>query len=132
MGYSLTQIATSLNVPKSVLSYWGTSEKALRDVWELGRDACQSYHESLLSKMISKEIPASSAEIEAQKYKLRVMFKEDWSEKQESKLEIAHTNNLSDEEIQVQLERLLIKPHNKELIKSVKGFSLPSEDKSSD
>ncbi len=112
-GHSLTQIATELGCLKEQLLKWSKDPQKydFANAWHMGKQACQAYHETLLDKMIKQEIKASSSEIEAQKYRLRVMFKEDWSDKQESKVEVSHVNKLSDQELEEQILRLSSRPH---------------------
>lgn len=109
-GKSLAQISTITEVPVEQWRKWNLDPKNFHfhKIWIAGKTASQAYHEDLLEGMIQKG--ASGPVIEAQKYILRVRFKEDWSEKVESKLEISHINQLSDKEIDHQLEKLLIKP----------------------
>src|ERR1700687_155079 len=74
-GWSLVQIAAHQGILKKHYFLWSKHEIRKPDfhtAWVRGKEACQAYHESLLDKMIRQEIKASSAEIEAQKYRLRV------------------------------------------------------------
>src|SRR5690242_20603219 len=90
-GKSLTQIATKLGVLESeILSWTRKRDTTFKYAFEHGRQAYKAYHEDLLDKMIRKEVNASSAEINAQIYILKVKFKEEWSEKIEpQKIEVS-------------------------------------------
>lgn len=120
-GKSLTQISSILGVPKRKWIEWHNSTRdehsSMKRFWETGREACQCYHETLLDNMIKQNVKSTASEIDAQKYRLKVMFKDDWSEKQDvAKIEISHISKLSDSEIQTQLDTLLAKPAARNLV----------------
>lgn len=120
-GMSLTQIATALETTKEQLLSWAGDERKFewQAAWFRGKTAAQAYHENLLRGMIREG--ASGPVIEAQKYILRVQFKDDWSDKQESKIEISNIDRMSTEEIEGQLSKLLKRPSSKKLL----GLSKP-------
>lgn len=100
-GKSLTQISAELGIVKSVLLDWSTDPKKheFRAAFERGKEACQAYHEDLLTKMVNGIVKCSSKQIDAQIYTLKVKFKEDWSEKQEVKIEVSELDKLNDAQI---------------------------------
>lgn len=47
------------------------------------------------------------------------MFREDWSDKQESKVEISHVNNMSDEDLQAELKKMLVRSSARTLLANI-------------
>ncbi len=65
-----------------------------KNAWVLGKQACQTYHEDLMRRMIMGELingkTADSKSKELQFKWLQSMFKEDWADKHESKVEVTN------------------------------------------
>lgn len=113
------QIATILGVLLEHLQRWATDPRKpeFGHAWKEGKEACEAYHIHTLNEMIKNG--ASGPVIDAQKYILRVRFKEGWAEKQESKVEISETEKLTDKEIHAKIARHLLKPSTRDLIKQL-------------
>lgn len=110
-GLSLTQIADKLCLPKEQLERWSRDKvkhKEFVKAFELGKTAWQAYHETLLQKMISgQDGKYASAEISAQQFVLKTQFKSEWTEKNDSKIEISHVGRLTDDQLEQQILNLL-------------------------
>lgn len=89
-GYSPARIAFMLGTTrKQLLSWYNDPQKYdFIAAWDRGKEAYQAYHEKLLDEMITGERSATAPAIAAQQYRLRTQFKEDWSDKQETKLTV--------------------------------------------
>lgn len=123
-GKSLTQIADELGVLKQELIHWSKDKirkKEFAKAFLLGKQACQAYHENLYEMMVQGLIKVDSKSKELQAYKLRVMFKDDWSEKQESKVEITtrDLDKLSPKELQAELQSSASKPHARKILEQI-------------
>ena len=120
-GLFLTQIAHKLNVSKKSLKDWSKSKKYPDFVlaYERGMEACQSFHEGLLADMIEGRLSVSAAAIQQQRDRLRVQFKDDWSDnKQEIKIESSY-ERMSDDELQNQLLKITAKPNSRRLLEEM-------------
>jgi hypothetical protein len=121
-GLSLVQISNKLGISLDSLKKY-QDYALMKASWIKGREANQAYHESLLDLMI-KGIDANgevkryaAKEIDAQIYRLRVRFKEDWSEKVESKVQVEHSyESLSLDEIRSSLKQAVVKPSARKLL----------------
>ena len=112
-GETPTQIASQWGILVEELQEWSKDPK-FKKTWQLGKEAFQAYHETLLARMTDKTrldyLPkVANSEINAQIYRLKVLFKEQWSEKVDPST-IIQTNNCfsgTPEELDKQINHLL-------------------------
>ena len=108
-GFSLTKIATKMGTCKDQLLGWAsdTRKHEWQAVWQRGKESCQAYHEDILDQMIRGTIKADSKSKELQQYRMKVMFKEDWAEKQESKVVVSHIEQMPTDELNSQISNIV-------------------------
>jgi hypothetical protein len=111
-GLSLVQIADKLNIGKDTLERWSRDKVRHKDfskAFEQGKTAWQAYHETLLQDMISGKSGKkyASAEISAQQFVLKTQFKSEWTEKTDTKIEVNHINQLTNDQLEQQILMLL-------------------------
>lgn len=127
-GKTLTQIADTLEVLKEDFFRWADDKRKFewQAAWARGKQACQAFHEARLDNMITGETKASAKEIDAQIHWLKVKFKEDWSEKQEIKLEVSPLERLNNDQIAQGIISKLTNPAiARELLKQIQGSTTP-------
>jgi hypothetical protein len=113
-GLSLVQISDTLGIPKETMEKWSRDKvrhKEFSKAFEQGKTAWQAYHETLLQDMISGKSGKkyASAEISAQQFVLKTQFKSEWQEKTDTKIEVNHINQLTDDQLEQQILMLLNK-----------------------
>lgn len=117
-GKSLTQIARTVGVLKEKILDWSKSNDPKRadfvKVFKIGKQACQAYHEDLYDQMSKGEsingIKPDAKSKELHMKRMTVMFKEDWQSKDESTLEVKHTNTkLSKEQMAKEILKIMKK-----------------------
>ena len=121
MGYSLARIAHLLGCTRDQFFTWSKDPRYsdFSAAWKKGKEACQAFHEARLDDMITGKVSASAAAISAQQNLLRVQFKEDWSEKQESKVTVENTGpQFTDEQL---VSQILSKLRKKEIFTELEG-----------
>src|SRR5678809_755803 len=133
-GYSPLRIASHLGIKLDQLKRYPETITGFKHVWQLGKEACQAFHEARLDYMVTRRsepdengqtVPKTwaSKEIDAQIYLLRVRFKDDWSEKVETKVNVQHSyDSQSLEEIKTKVGAAVVKPSARNLIKEVYGI----------
>lgn len=127
-GLTLTEIADKLEVLREDFFKWADDKRKYewQAAWARGKQAAQAFHEARLNSMITGEIKSSSKEIDAQIYILKVRFKEDWSEKQEVKMEVSGLERLNDDQIAQGIVSKLTNPAiARELLKQIQGSTTP-------
>jgi len=118
-GYFPTEIAAKLGVPLKHLQRWSKDVRKpeFGQAWDLGKEACEAFHISKLNKMIDEG--ASGPMLQSQQFILTKKFKENWSDKQEAKIELTSTEQMTDEQLKAQITRYLLKPNTKNLLKQI-------------
>lgn len=111
-GLSLTSICADLGVLKEDLLAFVENSVEFRRIFKQGMQLNQAYHEKILDLMINGVEPyekASAKQIEAQQFRLKTMFNEDWNTP--SKASASESSNLvidlTDDQINEQLAILL-------------------------
>lgn len=122
-GYSPARIAFLLGTTRKQLLTWYNDPRYNEFIaaWDRGREAYQAYHEALLDEMITGKRKAAAPAIAAQQYRLRTQFKEDWSDKQESKVTISDESTpeqFTDEQL---ISQILAKLRKKELLSDLEA-----------
>lgn len=122
-GKSLTEIAYILEIPKKVLLTWSEDNRkgSFGKAFQAGKEACQAYHERLLSDMVTGVMEKVSAkQIDAQQFRLKTLFAEDWApiEKKEVNV-IDESKKMTDQELNERLGALLNTPESKQYIKNL-------------
>lgn len=100
-GMTTTQIAEALGILEDTLK---DPTVISSDAYKRGRQSCKAFHEAKYQQMILDEAPTGI--ISAQQFLLKTQFKEDWSEKVEKPTELTPANQLSDEELDRQIQDL--------------------------
>lgn len=107
-GYTFTQIATQLEIPKRKFLDWLADERnyEFKAIWEQGTEMCQAYHETKLRELVHSN--ASGPVITGQQYILKTLFPKDWADKNPvQKVEVMGVDKLSNEELDAAISRKL-------------------------
>ena len=103
-GLTRVQIAVRLGILcKDLLSSLSPG------VAERGKELCQDFHENLMNAMIRGDVKADTKEKELQAWRLKTMFRDDWSDKQTDK-DLGPYGSLDDEQL-MSCVKLLMEKH---------------------
>lgn len=128
-GLTLTQIAEKLEVLKEDFFTWAEDKRKYewQAAWARGKQAAQAYHEAKLRSMIDGDgRKVSAKELDMQMKYLQLQFKQDWSEKQEIKIDVSPLEKLNNEQIAQGIVAKLTNPViARELLKQIQGSTTP-------
>lgn len=111
-GKSIVQVSAVLRISRDTFYRWASdpAKPEFVNAVALGRTLAQAAHEQLLDDLVMGRVPeANKAAIVGQIYRMKCRFREDWMDRQESKIELTQSNakRLTDQELEEQVTNLI-------------------------
>lgn len=132
-GKTLSEIAAHFKVSLEEFKKWpDEARKAkLKTVWKLGQTYFQAFHEALYKEMVNNKKAYDASQRTGQKEFLNVYIKE-WNVKKEANITVNNKwDNMSEKDLNRELEATLKRKHNKELIYNIFNLNNDKSDSTS-